>query len=162
AVQARANMKLRTANTRLDQQRKRAEAREQQAIDAVKSFGDAVTDSSELKNNRGLESLRKELLKRPLEFFKSPRDQLQAARDTSPQALARLAGASFDLGILTNEIGDTQDALIAHWNALAIRQKLADANPTVTAFQSGVADSHNRIGILLSHTGKTVEAMKSY
>ena len=46
--------------------------------------------------------------------------------------------------------------------ALAIRQKLADANPTVTDFQSDLASSHNNIGILLNATGKPAEALKAY
>ena len=82
-------------------QRGRAEQREEQAIDAVKKFRDAVADNPELKNNPALESLRKTLLKEPLAFFKALRDRLQADRDTRPESLARLAQASFDLGDLT-------------------------------------------------------------
>ena len=50
----------------------------------------------------------------------------------------------------------------AYESALAIRQKLADANPTVTEFQSDLATSHNNIGNLLSDTGKPAEALKAY
>ena len=123
---------------------------------------DAVADKPELKNNPALETLRKTLLKEPLAFFKALRDRLQADRDTRPESLARLAQASFDLGNLTDEIGDKQDALIAYRESLAIRQKLADANPAVTEFQSDLAASHNNIGILLSETGKPAEALKAY
>ncbi len=176
AVQTRANANLRLVNTKLDQantdlvssntlldqQRTRAEEREQQAIDAVKGFGDAVSNNEELKNNPALESLRKTLLNEPLAFFKELRERRQGDADTRPESLARLASASFDLGNLTNEIGDKQDALIAYRESLAIRQKLADANPTATEFQSKLAGSHHNIGFLLSATGKPDEALEAY
>ena len=43
--------------------------------------------------------------------------------------------------------------------ARAIQQKLADANPNVTQFQSDLARSHNNIGMLFSETGKPAEAL---
>ena len=94
------NSKLTAANKDLDEQRRRAEDREAQAIDAVKKFRDAVANEPELKNTPSLEALRKRLLKEPLAFFRALRDRLQADRDTRPESLARLAEASFDLGAL--------------------------------------------------------------
>ena len=46
--------------------------------------------------------------------------------------------------------------------ALAIQQKLADDNPAVTEFRSGLAHSHNNLGILLCETGKPAEAEAEY
>ena len=43
-------------------------------------------------------------------------------------------------------------------NALVIRQKLADGNPTVTEFRGNLAWSHYTIGNMLSKPGKTSEA----
>ena len=111
----------------------------QLAIDAVKRFRDAVTGEPQLKNNPALQGLRKRLLKEPLAFFRSLRERLQADHDTRTESLARLADASFALGDLTDEIGDKQDALIAYAESLAIRERLADANPSVSAFQSDLA-----------------------
>ena len=150
------------ANAKLDLQRLRAEDRERQAIDAVKRFRDAVVDNPELKDNPSLESLRKTLLKEPLAFFKSLRTSLQADRDTKPESLARLADAGFALGFLTNEIGDDQDALTAYGESLAIRQKLANAHPSVTQYQSDLAASHNNLGNLLGATGQIDAARKAY
>ena len=45
---------------------------------------------------------------------------------------------------------------------MAIRHKLAEANPTATEFQSDVANSHLGIGFLLTKTGKLAEALKAY
>jgi len=157
-----ANSELKSSNTLLEQQRARAEEREKQAIDAVKKFRDAVADNPELKNNPSLKSLRKTLLKEPLAFFRSLRAGLQADGDTKPESLARLAAASFELGTLTNEIGDKQDALIAYRESLEIRQKLADANPGVIAFQSDLARICNSIGSLQGTTGRQAEALASF
>ena len=66
-----------------------------------------------------------------------------------------------NIGILLSDTGKPAEALKAYEAALAIRQKLADANPTVTGFQSDLADSHNNIGVLLAN-GKPAEALKAY
>ena len=161
-VQTRARGDLARKNAALDMQRGRAEAREAQAIAAVKQFGDVIANEPELKKTPALEGLRKRLLNEPLAFFRALREQLQSDRDTRPESLQRLAQAGFDLGSLTNEIGDKQDALIAYREALAIQRKLADANPSVTEFQSDLASSHYNIGNLLSETGQPAEALKAY
>ncbi len=158
---AKKNLDLRASNTNLYEQRARAENRETQAIDAVKRFRDAVADEPELKNSPALEGLRKRLLKEPLAFFQSLRDRLQADHDTRPEALARLAAASQELGVLTDEIGDKEDALTAYRESLAIRQKLVNANPDVADYQIDLARSLNNIAVLLIATGKTAEALKA-
>ena len=158
----RKNFDLGQANRALDTERKKAVEGEQLALVAVKRFRDAVIEEPELKNNSALQSLRKRLLKEPLAFFRSLRERLQADHDTSTESLARLVEASFALGHLTREIGDRQDALIAYSESLAISEKLADANPSDSAFQSDLAGIHNNIGVLLRDTGKPAEALKSY
>jgi tetratricopeptide (TPR) repeat protein len=55
--------------------------------------------------------------------------------------------------------GKREEALTAQRRALAILQKLADANPAVTEFQRELATSHNHIGVLLIETGKPEEAL---
>jgi len=87
-------------------QQARAQDREQMAIDAVRRYGDVVRETPELKNNPSLGKLRGKLLKEPQAFFKKLRDRLRADRETTPDSLHRLAEASFDLGQLTDEIGD--------------------------------------------------------
>jgi len=85
------------------------------------------------------------------------RDRLQADRETTPDSLARLASANFDLGQITNEIGDKQDALRAYKESLAIRVRLARENPSVTLFHSDLANSHHNIGIMQRETGRPAE-----
>ena len=127
------------------------------AIDAVRRYGDVVGKTPELKNNPSLATLRTSLLKEPQEFFKRLRDRLQADRETAPDSLARLASASFDLGKLTDEIGDKQDALRVFEESLMIRDRLARENPSTTQFQGGLADSHHYAGIMYRQTGRPAQ-----
>jgi tetratricopeptide (TPR) repeat protein len=156
------NTELTAANTALELERTRALEREKLAIDAVKRFGDAVSTNRVLKDNAALEPLRRELLKEPLSFFKTLRDQLDAARDTRPESLDRLARAAFDLAQLTAEIGDRQDALRAHKESLAIGERLARENPNVDQFQSQLAATYGTIGSLQIQTGDPDQALESY
>ena len=156
--EAQANLE----RTRAEGQRTRAESRETQAIDAVKRFRDAVANEPELKNSPRLEGLRKRLLKEPLTFFKDLRDRLQADNDTRPESLSRLAQASFDLGDLTKEIGDQQDALKAYRESLAIHQKLAGAHPTIAEYQLGLGNGYLNIAEVLRSTGELAAALKAF
>ena len=113
------------AEDRATGQKGRAEEREQLAIDAVKRYGDVVSETPELKNNPALTKLRTTLLKEPQAFFTRLRDRLQTDKETTPDSLARLATASFSLGQLTDEIGDKRNALRAYEESLAIRERLA-------------------------------------
>jgi serine/threonine protein kinase len=143
-------------------QQTRAQDREEMAIKAVRRFGDVVANEDDLKNNLALEKLRTNLLKEPQEFFRALRDRLQADPDTRPDSLERLARASFDLGTITNTLGNKEDALSAIQEAQTIYEKLADANPAAIQLQRDLASSHNNIGILLRETGKPAEALKAY
>ena len=58
--------------------------------------------------------------------------------------------------------GQAAEAEAEYRQALAIYQKLADDNPAVSEFRSGLADSHINLGILLSETGKPTEAEAEY
>src|SRR5262249_44323406 len=58
--------------------------------------------------------------------------------------------------------GKTEEALMECRKALAIQQKLADANPTVTQFQSDLATSHNNFGYVLQSSWKLDEALASW
>ncbi len=142
-------------------QRTRAQDREKMAIDAVRRYGEVVTGTRELKNEPSLAGLRTTLLREPQTFFKSLRDRLQADRETTPESLARLGKASFDLAGLTDEIGDKQDALRAYKESLAIQQRLASDNPSVREYQAALAKTYHNIGIEQRETGQTTEALQS-
>jgi serine/threonine-protein kinase len=157
----RKNFDLVQANKALDAERKKAVNGEQLALDAVKRFRDAVIEEPQLKNNAALLGLRKRLLKEPLEFFRRLRERLQVDRDTRTESLVRLAEATYALGQLAYEIGDQHDALIAHAESVTTWQRLVDANPSVTEFQTNLAAGQVKIGNLLRETGQPADALKS-
>ena len=156
------NRELDSRNLELSRQRQRAERRETLAIDAVRKFRDAVETNPELKNRPGLESLRKALLKEPLAFFGRLRDELQADRDTQPDAVAKLADANYDLARTTEEIGSMPDAIRSYSESIALHDQLGRDGPTAASCQYHLAASHNHIGGLFRATGRPKEAMESY
>ena len=135
--------------------------RQRTAIDAVKRFGDVIRASPELKNNPSLAPLRASLLGEPQAFFKQLRDRLEADKETSLDSLDRLATASWELGGITNEIGDKQDALHADERALAIRQRLVRENPSSEDFQAELAWTYRTLGNLKRELGRNDEAIAS-
>ena len=149
-------------NRELARQTQRAEAREKMAIDAVQRFRDVVVEERVLKNNPAFKELRKRLLKEPLAFFQSSREQLQADHDTRPEALARLANTMHDYAHLTEEIGDIQDGLRSHVESLAIWERLVRDHPAKTDYQQGLAMIENCRGKMLSATGYPDPALESY
>jgi tetratricopeptide (TPR) repeat protein len=64
------------------------------------------------------------------------------------------------MGVVLRFTGKPADARKSHEAALSIRQRLAAANPSVSAFQSELAASHRSIGILLADIGKPADALK--
>jgi serine/threonine protein kinase len=110
---------------------------------------------------------------------------LQSAMGDTPGALARLdegrdlaerlvAEAPTDAvrsvlalnhsrrGLLLAQRGKPSQALESHRKALAIRQELADADPSITSYQSHLASSHMNIGGIMMDTGKPAQAMLAY
>lgn len=145
-----------------EKERSRAEAREQDAIAAVKRFSDAVANNPELKNNPKLESLRKELLKEPIGYFRSLKDRLQGDQSTSIASLSRLAVATYGLALLTDQIGNKQDALVAYEQAKTTLELLARKNPASAENSSDLASTHHNIGLLLYEFSKFAEAQVAY
>ncbi len=155
------NVELDNKNQELDRQRQRVEERENLAIEAVRKFRDAVQDNPMLKNDAKLDALRKAILKEPLEFFRRLRDQLQADRDTRPEALAKLADANYALAYTTAEIGSIPDAIRSYSEALAIRERLASNHPAVAHYQRDLVASHYSMGTMLAAAGRPIEALES-
>ncbi len=82
---------------------------------------------------------------------------------TPPSPSTRATWRShIELGLVLRDTGAPAEARKAIEAALAISQKLADAHPTVTEYQSNLARSHNRLGNLLNATGALAEARKAY
>jgi len=149
-------------NGELARQTQRAEKREQMAIAAVERFHDVVVEEPVLKNNPALEELRRKLLKEPLTFFRSFREQLHADKETGPEALVRLAQAAHDYAHLTQEIGDIQDGLRSHVESLAIWEKLVRDHPATADYQRSLAVIETCRGNMLSTMGHPDQALESF
>jgi serine/threonine-protein kinase len=156
------NAELAGKNRELDRQRLRAERHEALAIEAVRKFRDAVQSNAELRSRPELDALRKVLLKEPLDFFLELKDELRSDRDTRPDALAKLAGASYDLARTTEEIGSIPDAIRSYSESIDILERLVRDRPDAVAYRSDLASSHQRLGHVLSETARPAEALESY
>jgi WD40 repeat protein/tetratricopeptide (TPR) repeat protein len=63
-----------------------------------------------------------------------------------------------NIGYLESQMGKPAEALPALQKALAIRQKLADANPTVPRYQSDLATAESSLGRLLARLKRFADA----
>ena len=136
--------------------------REALAIDAVTKFRDAVQSNAELKNRPELDGLRKVLLKEPLEFFRQLKDELQADRDTRPDALAKVAGAGRDLAITTAEIGSVTDAIRSFSESIDILERLVRERPGDLAYRRDLASGLHGLASLLGETARPDESLRLY
>ena len=82
------------------------------------------------------------------------RERLQSERDFA-------VGQSSVADFLT-QTGKLGDAVKWHGIALLIQTRLADAHPSFTEFQSGVARTKEKIGALLVRIGNPAEGLKSF
>jgi serine/threonine-protein kinase len=153
---------LAAKNRELDRERRRAEHREALAIEAVRKFRDAVQSDGELKRRPELDGLRKVLLREPLAFFGELKRELGSERAAGTEALAKLATATRDLAITTEEIGSVPDAIRAHSESIEILRRLARERPEVADYRRELASSHRDLGRLLGRTARPAEALESY
>jgi serine/threonine-protein kinase len=162
AVLADKNRELNARNRALAQQRKRAEEREMLAIDAVKKFHDAVENNPELKDLPELESLRKALLKEPVDFYKKLLELLDADPDTRQATSAKGAHALLKLANLTFAFGDLADAERLCKEGVAILERLTRENSSNDGFLHGLAGGYSGIAIVQAETGRNEESRASY
>jgi serine/threonine protein kinase/tetratricopeptide (TPR) repeat protein len=95
-----------------------------------------------------------------LTAFEEQRDRAAALEAEAPTDAVRtqLAKGHHNIGWVLSATGKPAEALPEYQQALTIWQKLADANPAVTAFQSDLARSHNHIGQLHAREKRFAEA----
>jgi serine/threonine-protein kinase len=99
-----------------------------------------------------------------LTTFEQARDLAERLEVDAPTDAVRsvLAQSHNSVGYALYSTGKSVEALAAYQKSLAIRQKLADANPSVTEFQVAMSSSHNNIGDLLRDTGRPAEALEAH
>jgi serine/threonine protein kinase/tetratricopeptide (TPR) repeat protein len=84
------------------------------------------------------------------------------AEHPNDAVLSALARSHLTSGFLLFKVGKPADSLQAYQRALAIREKLAEADPAVAEYQSDLTETHDYIALLLMHTGKQQEALTAW
>ncbi len=151
AVQARANADLRASNAR-------EKERFALAADAIRLFHGEVSRDL-LLNEKQFEGLRGKLLRGAADFYGRLETLLEGQADRDSRA--SLGRAYFELGELTDEIGDKTAALGVHAKALAVRRALAVGPDTLATAWRDVARSLVEVGNLQASTGDADVAMAS-
>ena len=135
-----------------------AKKREASAIEAVKLYAKSVNENPELKNRPEFDSLRKELLKEPIRFFKELEQQLRTEANASSESKDALASGLFELGYLVEAIGNQENAIEVYQRAVKIREELVSANPSNFRYQENLLTSYHTLGFLCENTNRESEA----
>jgi eukaryotic-like serine/threonine-protein kinase len=171
AVQARANGVLRDknneltiannqitkANAELSAAKERVKQRFDLADEAIRLYHGEVGDDLVLKADQ-FKPLRDKLLKGAADFY----IKLEGLLSGQPDRVSRvmMGNAYFELGALTEKIGDNTAALATHRKGLAVRRELA-SEPSAEARDDEVK-SLFVIAWLLSQTGQSAEALAHF
>jgi tetratricopeptide (TPR) repeat protein len=159
AVQGQANADLAVKNRELDDERAKVEQRFELAQKAIALFHTGVSEDFLLKNKE-FEALRTKLLKAAAGFYTDLEKLL--AGQTDAKSRQALAAAYFQLGELTDKIGDRKEALAVHRQALELRRKLAAAEGADVETRLDVARSLGSVGVVLNWTGDTAGALAAH
>jgi serine/threonine-protein kinase len=173
AVQTRANIELKGANTDLaiasakineaNADLQAANLRERQrfdlAMEAIKLFHGEVSEDLLLKQ-KPFEALRTKLLRGAAEFYDKLEGLLQ--RQADPVSRAALGNAFHELAALTAQIGNRREALAVYQKALAIRSELASMRDADLEAKLNVARTLLEAGVLQLETGRVAPALASY
>jgi tetratricopeptide (TPR) repeat protein len=149
----------RRANAELAEQQTEVEARFETAQKAIATFHTGVSEDFLLQNAEFRE-LRTKLLKEAAGFY-ADLEKLLAGK-TDPKSRKLLADGYYQLGDLTDKIGDKKEALAIHRKALALRQELAAIPQGDVETRLNVARSLEQIGWLLFWTGDTKSALATF
>jgi tetratricopeptide (TPR) repeat protein len=159
AVQRRANADLAAKNAELADEQAKVEARFELAQKAIALFHTGVSEDALLRNPQ-FKVLRTKLLKEAAAFYADLEKLL--AGQTDAKSRQALAAAYFQLGELTDKIGDKKESLALHRKALALRRELAAAAGAGAETWLDVARSLRAEGILLYFTGDPTRARRAW
>jgi tetratricopeptide (TPR) repeat protein len=159
AVQRRSNADLEAKNQQLAQQQAEVEARFALAQRAIATFHTGVSEDALLQND-DLKELRTTLLKQAAGFYSELERLLEGKADVKSRRL--LAEGYFQLGQLTDKVGDKREALAVHRQALAVRRELAAAPGADAEARLDVARSLGEVAWPLRTTGDTAGALAAH
>jgi tetratricopeptide (TPR) repeat protein len=159
AVQRQANVQLEAKNTELAAQQLEVEARFETAQKAIALLHTGVSEDFLLKNAE-FKELRTKLLKEAAGFYADLEKLLAGKTDAKSRKL--LADGYFQLGELTEKIGDQKESLAVQRKALALRRELAAALGADVETRLDVARSLKAVGNLLFSGGDTAGALSAF
>ena len=105
----------------------------------------------------GFQGLRKDLLEKALVYYKRFTDE----RHDDPMVLTELAAAHQRTGQILDLIGTSDEALLAHQEALRLRQSLLQSRPADAALRRDLAISHGMIARIHAASGRYDDAFQS-
>jgi non-specific serine/threonine protein kinase/serine/threonine-protein kinase len=145
----------------VNQQRLRAERR----FNDVRTLARAVVFDyhDRIADLPGSTPVRKKLVEDALQYL----DSLASEASEDPELQRELAAAYIKIGDVQgnsnmDNIGDIQGALASYKKALGLREAQAASTPSDSKLQNELAESHMRIGDVLSDTGELQPAHDSY
>jgi serine/threonine-protein kinase len=150
---------LAAKNAALAEEQAKVQARFELAQKAIALFHTGVSEDALLKNAE-FKDLRTKLLKEAADFYDDLKKLLEGQSDAKSRKA--LTAAYFQLGELTDKIGDKKEALAVHRQALALRRELAAAEGADVEARLDVARSLSAVGDLLRSTGDLTGAMRAY
>jgi serine/threonine protein kinase/tetratricopeptide (TPR) repeat protein len=159
AALAAEQAKVEARNKELAAEQAKVETRFELAQKAIALFHTGISEDMLLKNPE-FEGLRTTLLKEAAGFYANLEKLL--AGHTDAKSRKSLAAAYFQLGDLTNKIGDRKEALAVHHKALALRRELAAAESSDVETRLDVARSLREVGSLLVSTGDMAGALLAF
>jgi tetratricopeptide (TPR) repeat protein len=149
ALEARTNLGVAEAANR------KAQARFELAMDAVRAFTSGASEDVILKE-RVLEGLRRKLLGQSQVFYEKIRALLEGETDWPSRAA--LADALFDAGVLYGKVDAPQKAVQAHQEALVLREGLLREQPRDPATRRDIGRSHLALAEILDSQARVDEA----
>jgi serine/threonine protein kinase/tetratricopeptide (TPR) repeat protein len=150
---------LAAKNTELKDEQAKVQARFELAQKAIALFHTGVSEDALLKHPQ-FKDLRTKLLKEAAAFYADLEKLL--AGQTDAKSRHALAAAYFQLGELTEKIGEKAEALGVHRKALALRIELAAAAGADRETRLDLARSLRAVGILLMKTGDVAGALRAW
>jgi tetratricopeptide (TPR) repeat protein/tRNA A-37 threonylcarbamoyl transferase component Bud32 len=152
-----ATVLLQAANDRERRSRDRAEDNFKLAHDAVDKYFTRVSGSEKPKA-RGLETLRRDLLRDAGDFY----ERFLREQGDDPGLRDERAGASWRLATISADLGATADAERGYEQALALIEQLARDHPDRPDYRHQWATTLHDAAALHHHTGQIARAGEEY
>jgi serine/threonine protein kinase len=158
-VQDRARRDLEAKNQQLENEQAKVENRFEMARKAIAAFHTTVEKDKALESEQ-FRPLRANLLQSAAGFYRELEGLL--ANETDTKSRKALADGYYQLGGLTERIGEQKSALGVYRQSLAIRRELAELPEAGPDARLNVAIAVRAVGRMLMATGDNAGALQAY